>query len=134
MAEMPKSSISDELKVYLEQDREHVQDVLGWWKKKHAEFPRLSQMAIDYHCVPGKFFYLQPLFAHKMMILATSVDVERVFSKGRILLSHIRNRLSAESTQALLCLGAWFKAGLVQTSDIVAASNLPELKTGSKSA
>ncbi|KIL57332.1 hypothetical protein M378DRAFT_88068, partial [Amanita muscaria Koide BX008] len=111
MVEMPKASIADELAAYLEQDRERVQDVLGWWKKKQVEFPRLSQMAIDFHCVP-----------------ATSVDVERAFSQGRLLLSHIRNRLSAESTQSLLCLGAWFKAGLVQTNDILAASKLPELQ------
>ncbi|KAG6805785.1 hypothetical protein H0H92_002832 [Tricholoma furcatifolium] len=58
---------------------------------------------------------------------ASSVDVERVFSQGRLLLSHIRNRLSAESTRSLLCLGAWFKSGLVQVSDIVEASRLPEV-------
>ncbi|KIL55872.1 hypothetical protein M378DRAFT_53342, partial [Amanita muscaria Koide BX008] len=87
----------DELVAYLEQDRERVTDILGWWMKKQETFPRLSRMAMDYHCVP-----------------ATSVDVERAFSQGRILLSHIRNRLSAESTRSLLCLGAWFKTGLVQ--------------------
>ena len=37
---------------------------------------------------------------------ATSVDVECVFSKGRIVLSHVRNGLSVQSTCALLCLGA----------------------------
>ena len=30
--------------------------------------------------------------------LATSVDVERVFSKGRLVLSHVRNGLSVQST------------------------------------
>ncbi|KAJ7933627.1 hypothetical protein B0H13DRAFT_1592206, partial [Mycena leptocephala] len=35
---------------------------------------------------------------------ATSVDVERVFSRGRLLLSHVWNRLSAQSTRALMCL------------------------------
>ncbi|KIL71295.1 hypothetical protein M378DRAFT_64807, partial [Amanita muscaria Koide BX008] len=101
----------DELMAYLEQDRERVNDVLAWWKEKQDVFPRLSRMAMDYQCVP-----------------ATSVDVERAFSQGRILLSHIRNRLSAESTRSLLCLGAWFKADLVQTNDIIVASKLPELK------
>jgi len=38
---------------------------------------------------------------------ATSIDVEHVFSKGRIVLSHVWNGLSVQSTRALLCLGAW---------------------------
>ncbi|KAF4618847.1 hypothetical protein D9613_009691 [Agrocybe pediades] len=58
---------------------------------------------------------------------ATSVDVERVFSKGRLVLSHIRNRLSVDSTRALMCLGAWSKLGFVHDSDINEAANLPEV-------
>jgi len=30
--------------------------------------------------------------------IATSVDVERIFSHGRLLLSHVRNRLTAQTT------------------------------------
>ena len=47
-----------------------------------------------------------------------SIDVERLFSHGCILLSHTRNRLSAERTCALLCVGQWSKLGWVQESDI----------------
>ena len=53
--------------------------------------------------------------------------MERVFSKGRLLLSHIRNRLSAQSTRALLCLGAWSKLGYVDQDDLKAASSLPDV-------
>lgn len=60
--------------------------------------------------------------------VATSVDVERVFSKGRILLSHLRNRLSVQSTRALMCLGAWSLMGYVRDSDVKAVTMLPELK------
>ena len=60
------------------------------------------------------------------IISATSVDIERVFSKGRLLLSHVRNRLSVESTRALLCLGAWSRLGFVNSSDIKEATLLPE--------
>ena len=49
--------------------------------------------------------------------LATSADVERLFSRGRLVLSHVRNRLSAQSTRAILCLGAWSKAGFVSSKD-----------------
>ena len=49
---------------------------------------------------------------------ATSIDVERLFSRGRLLLSHIRSRLSAQTTHSLLCLGAWSTLGLVDDSDV----------------
>jgi hypothetical protein len=48
-----------------------------------------------------------------LSIPATSTEVERVFSRGRLLLPYVRNRLSAQSTRALLCLGYWSKAGFV---------------------
>jgi hypothetical protein len=58
---------------------------------------------------------------------ATSVDVERVFSKGRILLSHLRSRLSVQSTRALMCVGAWSLLGYVKDRDVRAATALPEI-------
>jgi hypothetical protein len=61
---------------------------------------------------------------------ATSVDVERVFSKGGLVLSHIRNALSVQSTRALLCLGAWSRMGFVKDKDILQAANLPDVKGG----
>ena len=60
-------------------------------------------------------------------MIATSVDVERVFSKGRLVLSHIRNRLTVASTRALMCLGAWSKLGLVRDADLLAAATLPDV-------
>ena len=61
------------------------------------------------------------------MLLATSVGVERTFSKGRLLLSHIRNRLSVQSTRALMCLGVWSLLGYVQDNDIKVVTALEEL-------
>ena len=59
-----------------------------------------------------------------------SVAVERVFSKGRLVLSHVRNRLSAQSTRALLCLGYWSKMGFVNLDDLKAGATLPDIKDG----
>jgi hypothetical protein len=56
------------------------------------------------------------------VILATSVNVERVFSKGQILLFHLRSRLSVQSTCALMCVGAWSLMGYVKNSDVKAAA------------
>lgn len=43
---------------------------------------------------------------------ASSVHAERVFSRGRILLPHTRNRLDPKSVQALMCLGDWCWTGV----------------------
>ena len=56
--------------------------------------------------------------------LATSVDIEQVFSKGHLILSHIWNHLSVESTRALMCLGYWSRLGYVEDSDIHVAAIL----------
>jgi hypothetical protein len=85
-------------------------------------------MALDYLSIPGKFKYLDiGNFLDHQFILATSVDVERTFSQGRLLLSHIRNRLSIQSTRALLCLGIWSEMGYVRDKDVKAATVLPEV-------
>jgi hAT family C-terminal dimerisation region len=62
------------------------------------------------------------------VFLATSVDVERVFSKGRLLLSHVRSRLSAQTTRAILCLGSWSLQGFVKDSDARAIAMLPDVE------
>ena len=66
------------------------------------------------------------------LFIATSVDVERVFSQGRIVLSHLRNRLSVMSTRAVMCLGVWSCLGYVKDSDIKAAVTLPVVHVDEK--
>jgi hypothetical protein len=61
-----------------------------------------------------------PKWRHGDTVLATSVDVERTFSKGRVILSYLRNRLQVDTTRALLCLGDWISKGWVKDSDILA--------------
>ena len=50
--------------------------------------------------------------------LATTVDVERVFSHGRLILPHVRGRLAVQSTRASICVGTWSALGLVRDGDI----------------
>jgi hypothetical protein len=56
---------------------------------------------------------------------ATSVDVERVFSHGRILLSHLCNCTSAQTTRLLMCLQAWSLLGYVKSKDVLSVTQLP---------
>ena len=60
--------------------------------------------------------------------IATSTDVECVFSQGRLLLSHIRNRLPSQSIWALMCLGSWSLLGLVKDKDIFAVTAIAEVE------
>ena len=83
-------------------------------------------MALDYLMVGFLFFFSEKI--ELIYLLATSMEVEHVFSQGRLLLSHIRSRLSVQSTRALMCLGVWSKLGFITDSDIKAVVVvLPEL-------
>ena len=53
-----------------------------------------------------------------------------MFSKGRLVLSHVRNQLTVESTRALMCLNACSKLGLVNRDDVKMAVSQPEVQEG----
>lgn len=53
------------------------------------------------------------------MFLASTVAVERSFSRGRILLNHLRNRLRGATVRALMCFGDWCRQGLVDDGELV---------------
>ena len=52
------------------------------------------------------------------MYVATSVDVECLFSCGCNVLLHVCNRLSSQSVRMLLCLSSWSLMGLVKDVDV----------------
>ncbi|KIK82194.1 hypothetical protein PAXRUDRAFT_154329, partial [Paxillus rubicundulus Ve08.2h10] len=76
-------------------------------------YPHLSHMALDYLTIP-----------------ATSVDVERLFSHGRLLLTHVCSCLTTQSTCTLLCLGYWSQVGLIKTEDVQQVGKLPDVIGG----
>ncbi|GLB35657.1 hypothetical protein LshimejAT787_0212220 [Lyophyllum shimeji] len=108
------AELRDELDRYLSTDVEAVEDVISWWTERQAMYPRLSRMALDYLTIPA-------------VPLATSVDVERVFSLGRLQLTHVRNRMATQTTRALLCLGRWSLMGFIHDEDILKVVTLPEV-------
>ncbi|KAJ8515393.1 hypothetical protein ONZ45_g7180 [Pleurotus djamor] len=101
----------DELERYLSTDPEMTTNVIQWWVERRSMYPRLSRMAIDYLTIP-----------------ATSVAVERVFSQGRLLISSIRNRLSSQSTRAILCLGQWSLIGMIKDKDLTKIAQMPDVE------
>ncbi len=79
-------------------------------------------MARSYLTIPGTLLPLgfrRCSNSHHIFDSGTSVDIERVFSRGRLLLPHVRNGLSARSIRALLCLGEWSRLGLVKDKDVI---------------
>ena len=125
----PKTAnLCDELNRYLSTDPEHTDNMLLWWAERRGLYWCLSRMVLDYLSIPGMSVYVWCHFLMLTSSVATSVDVKHVFSKGRILLSHLHNRLSVQSTQALMCLGAWSLMGYVQDSDVKAVTMLPDLE------
>jgi len=61
-----------------------------------------------------------------------AVDVEQSFSRGRILISHLRNRLCASSIRALMCFGDWCWQQLVSDMELTAALSLGGTGTDKK--
>lgn len=59
---------------------------------------------------------------------ATSVGVERLFSKGHIIVTHLCNGLSAASIRALMCLNDWLLLSLVRDADVLAVTMEDPLK------
>lgn len=130
MAGLGSSNDLDELDRYLSAPTEKTNDALTWWVERRRTYPKLSRMALDYLSIPGKcaaaHHWIVPLTLFASYV-ATSVDVERTFSRGRRLLTHVRSRLSAQTTRAILCLGDWVRWDLVRSEDVRAASRLGEV-------
>jgi len=126
-----QKELHDELDRYLNTDPEMVDNVILWWDEHRGMYPCLLRMALDYLTIPGRssFSFDTRLSTHlSMFVSATSVDVERIFSCGCLVLSHVRNQLSSQSTQALLCLGLWSLQDMVMDSDVLAITALEEVE------
>ena len=74
------------------------------------------------------YFHVILCAIYSLNYIATSVEVERLFSRRRLVLSHTWSRLSVASTHALICLGSWSHLGLVRDEDLEAVVNLNEVE------
>lgn len=80
-----------EVNMYLNSKRaDKNTNILMWWKDHSAMYPSSATMARDFLSTP-----------------ATSVPAERLFSSAGLTIRKQRNRLSAGSAEALLCLNSW---------------------------
>ncbi|CAG9838003.1 unnamed protein product [Diabrotica balteata] len=75
--------VIDELEKYLSKPRaSNSEDILEWCRTHETEYPTLSKMARDF-----------------LLITATSVPAERLFSKASLVIRKHKNRLSDESAR-----------------------------------
>ena len=85
----PKASdLRSEIDRYLSTDVEDVRDAVMWWTERKSMFLILSRMALDYLSIPGECSHHRHFPLVSQRFPATSVDVEQVFSRGRLVLSH----------------------------------------------
>lgn len=121
----------DELELYLREPRvKGITDVLRWWALNAGKYPILSRVALDKLACPRPFLLFLSFSRHVSNISdsATSVYVERQFSRSRLLVSSIRNRLSAESIRQMMCLGCWSRQGFVEDEDFKVVASLPTVE------
>jgi hypothetical protein len=88
----------DILEEYLSSAEEDC-NVLEFWKIRSSDvrYSGLVQMARDY-----------------LIIQATSVSSEQMFSVAKHTISPTRNRLSPEKVHASLCLKTWYEANIIK--------------------
>ncbi|CAE7168274.1 unnamed protein product [Rhizoctonia solani] len=83
---------------------QHAGGVLGYWSAELTNRPRVAQMALDYLTAP-----------------ASSVDAERAFSCGRLMIGHLQHRMSPQTFQAQMIIGSWFGTSLLPDVESVAS-------------
>ncbi|GBC48099.2 zinc finger BED domain-containing protein RICESLEEPER 2-like [Rhizophagus irregularis DAOM 181602=DAOM 197198] len=93
-------SSADEYQIYLSLPQlDGNEDPLEWWKNNEQQFPSLAKMARDFLLIP-----------------ATSVPSEQVFSSGKNLITDKRNRLVGKTIRMCLCLRSWWSLSLFNSS------------------
>lgn len=132
LASIQSVAVEDELgqlALYLSTDHKNITDPVRWWYEKCKTYPWLSHMATNYLSIPGALRMHSKYYLYSFLCIATSVDVEHLFSRGHLILSHTWSCLSVTSTWALLCLGSWSLMGLVRDENVEAVAKLDEVDT-----
>ena len=85
-------------------------------------------MVLDYLTIPGKYCTIISRTTQLTNLLATSIDMEHLFSCGHLIVMHTYSHLLAQTTHTVLCLGAWSQFNLVKTEDTMAVAALRDVK------
>jgi hypothetical protein len=105
-AEVKKKTVQasqDDLKTFMDGDPIQIEGTPLQWRgrfEQRAQYPRLSQMAIDIFSIP-----------------AESAEPERAFSGARRTASWDRLSLTCQNLEKLECIGSWLREGLIVPSN-----------------
>jgi hypothetical protein len=81
----------NEIENYLKSQIENEStNPIEWWFKNSENYPNLSKIAFDYLIIP-----------------ASSVPSEQIFSKAGNLITKLRNRLDKSTVRDLMLLNSW---------------------------
>lgn len=92
-----------------------VKDPLKYWdaQLKADADGGMARFALDYLSAPGAWIIPTGILIVSITLphslLATSIDVERAFSLGGLVITKHRNRLSEESARTSIVLASWLK-------------------------
>ncbi len=129
---MPHEELADELKQYLsfeaaptesqEGDREMgeplAEDILLnpllWWKVSMSFNLGFRNTSIGHQIHAPKFPIIARMARDYLAIPATSVSVERVFSKSRHICSNLRSSLKEDTVKMALLVKVWIQSGLFE--------------------
>ncbi|KAG8698697.1 hypothetical protein FRC08_005760 [Ceratobasidium sp. 394] len=107
----PLSSEQDSIEQYLSDEvvpeitiMQHG-GLIQYCTQQLKQHPRVYSMALDYLTAP-----------------ASSVDAERAFSNGRLMVNHLQHQMSSRTFQAKMAVGSWVGTPLLPDLTAVAAA------------
>ncbi len=84
--------------------------MLLYWDQRWSAEPDLSQFASDYCSAPSKRMHTLYHKNSYLLLLATSIDTERLFSEGRHKMNFMQHNMSHNTFKASMALGSWVDA------------------------
>jgi hypothetical protein len=91
------TTMGSELERYLRLEPQETEDPIEWWMARQAQFPMVSQLALDILAIP-----------------AMVTDCERSFSLAKLTLTSQRLSMTSETLEKLQCLKNWVRHGAVK--------------------
>jgi hypothetical protein len=106
----------EELRLYLSSPVEEVDDVVKWWGVRCC-FSRRISCLMDYQHHAQQYPTLSKMARDYLAIQGSATPSERAFSSGGLTGTTRRNRLNAETFEALQLLKGDYRSGALEIPD-----------------
>jgi hypothetical protein len=95
--------------------------LLGYWNGQLAYMPRVAKFALGILSAPGTYSIVLLTLNFSLFDTASSVDVERAFSGGRLTIGHLQHSMGDLTFEAKTAVGSWYNTPLLPSVDTAAA-------------